>query len=232
LVTGTGIHAPLRGDTAVPNHPTEGHAGTTFHVVNRAAYGQLLFEDFGEYLLFMRLLAWALGRSPIDLFAYCLMPNHWHLLLRPEASGDLSQFMYDLTKQHAQELRRWRDNLGAGAVYQGRYRASPVRTETYFYRAARYVERNPVRARLSERADGWLWSSASGIGIIQGVRLAEWPEPRPKSWSEFVNEIESPEDLALIRKRTRRCELIDDPEAELGLSAVAIAAHAPPADDE
>ena len=215
----------------MPNHPTAGHAGTIFHVVNRATRGQLLFEDFGEYLLFNRLLAWALGRTPIDLFAYCLMPNHWHLLLRPEASHDLSQFMYDLTKQHALELRRWRDNLGTGAVYQGRYRASPVHAETYFYRAARYVERNPVRANLSERADGWLWSSASRVGIIQGVRLAEWPEPRPKTWSDFVNEVESPEDLALIRKRTRRCEPIDDLEAELARPA-AVLQVTPPPDEE
>lgn len=216
----------------MPNHPTAGHAGTTFHVVNRATRGQLLFEDFGEYLLFMRLLAWALERTPIDLFAYCLMPNHWHLLLRPEASGDLSQFMYDLTKQHAQELRRWRDNVGAGAVYQGRYRASPVHTGTYFYRAVRYVERNPVRAKLAERADGWLWSSASRIGDIQGVRLVDWPEPRPKTWSAFVNEIESPEDLALIRKRTRRCEPIDDPQAELAGHRAAIAAPTAKGDEE
>jgi putative transposase len=205
----------------VPNRPCA-DPGTTFHVVNRATRGQLLFEDFGEYLSFLRLLAWALSRAPIDLFAYCLMPNHWHLLLRPATHRDLSAFMYELSKEHALGLRRWRRNEGCGAVYQGRYRASAVHTETYFYRAARYVERNPVRAKLAERVDEWSWSSASRIGAIQGVLLADWPLPRPANWSEFVNDAEPQRDVEFIRHRTRRCEPLADPTVDLDEEFAAI----------
>jgi putative transposase len=205
----------------VPNRPSA-DPGTTFHVVNRATRGQLLFEDFGEYLSFLRLMAWALSRAPVDLFAYCLMPNHWHLLLRPATHRELSTFMYELSKEHALGLRRWRGDEGHGAVYQGRYRASPVDTDTYFYRAVRYVERNPVRAKLSERVDEWLWSSASRIGTIQGILLTDWPLPRPSNWTEFVNHVEPQRDVDFIRMRTRRCELIADPTVDLDVEAVAI----------
>jgi len=205
----------------VPNRPSA-DPGTTFHVVNRATRGELLFEDFGEYLAFLRLLAWALSRAPVDLFAYCLMPNHWHLLLRPATHRDLSAFIYALSKEHALGLRRWRGCEGHGAVYQGRYRASPVHTDTYFYRAVRYVERNPVRAKLAERADEWLWSSASRIGAIQGVLLTDWPLPRPSNWAEFVSDVEPQRDVDFIRQRTRRCEPLADPTVDIDVEAVAI----------
>src|SRR5688572_33490182 len=106
--------------------------GSTFHVVNRATVDQLLFRDFGEYLSFLRLLARVLNQVPVDLFAFCLMPNHWHLLLRAATEQELARFMYELSKAHATALRRWRGNVGKGAVYQGRYRASVVHEESYF----------------------------------------------------------------------------------------------------
>jgi putative transposase len=194
----------------LPNRP-RADAGTTFHVVNRATHGELLYKDFGEYLSYLRLFACMLHRFPVDLFAFCLMPNHFHFLMRPATHAILIALMYELSKNHALGLRRWRGNEGRGAVYQGRYRASPVDSETYFYRAARYVERNPVRASLCERAEDWLWSSASRIGEIQGVLLSDWPVPRPENWLAFVNDVEPQQELDYIRRRTKRCELIAEP---------------------
>ena len=102
-------------------------------------------------------------RSPIDLFAFCLMPNHWHLLLRrrSERRPESASCMADEDSTRS-ELRRWRGNRGGGAVYQGRYRASPVAHETYFYRgrAIRRTKSGPSQARRSVRTD-WMWSSAS-----------------------------------------------------------------------
>src|SRR5690349_320974 len=92
--------------------------GTTFHVVNRAIEGQLLFRDFGAYLAYMRLLARTLERVRVDMFGFCLMPNHVHFLLRPSGERDLVAFMQRLTSQHAMGLRRWTGTKGRGAVYQ------------------------------------------------------------------------------------------------------------------
>jgi putative transposase len=204
----------------MPNRPTAGFAGTTFHVVNRATHGQLLCRDFGEYLTFVRILAWAVDQSPIRLFALSVMPNHFHLLLEPIAERDLPIFMHRFQMTHALRLRQWRGTQGRGAVYQGRYRASRVHAESYFYRAVRYVERNPVRARLVTRPDEWMWSSASPVAALQGIRLAPWPVPRPTGWDEFVNQVEPESDLAFLRRRTARREPLVDPEVEVATPAI------------
>jgi putative transposase len=194
-------------------------AQTTFHVVNRAIEGQLLFRDFGAYLAFIRLMSRALARVPIDMFAFCLMPNHWHLLLRPTAERDLVAFMQWLTSQHAMGVRRWTGTTGRGAVYQSRYWASAVHEQLYFCRVARYIERNPVRAGLADRTAGWLWSSASSVGPVQGITLAEWPVPRPCHWRSFVDGIESQQDLDYVRLRTRNRLPIGEPLELDALSA-------------
>jgi putative transposase len=207
--------ATIRGRSLAMPHRRKTDPGSTFHVVNRATVGQLLFRDFGEYLVFLRILADVLKRAPVELFAYCLMPNHWHLLMRARNEDELARFMYAVTKAHAMALRRWRGNVGKGAVYQGRYRASVIHDDSYFYRAARYVERNPVRAGLAERVEEWLWSSASRIGEAQGVALAAWPVDRPPHWREFVNEVEPALDLDFIRLRTQQREALADPTADI-----------------
>lgn len=177
-------------------------AGTTFHVVNRAIEGQVLFRDFGDYLAFVRLLSRALDRSAVSMFAFCLMPNHVHFLLRPSTDHALPAFMQWLTSMHAQGLRRWRGTRGRGAVYQSRYWASPVHNQLYFCRVVRYIERNPVRASLTGRSSDWLWSSAGSTIAVQGIQLAEWPVPRPAHWRSFVDGLEAQQDLDYIRLRT------------------------------
>ena len=199
----------------MPTRPRTDDAGPTYHVVNRAAFGQLLYEDFGEYLAYVRLMAWALDSSPIDLFAFCLMPNHLHLLLRAPAEPDMSAFMHRLTMTHALRLRGWRGTRGRGAVYQSRFRASLVANDSYFYRAVRYVERNPVRAKFVERVEDWMWSSASPVGMLQGVRLAPWPLPRPRDWLSYVNDVEPQRELDFMRLRVHRREPLAAPTAEV-----------------
>jgi putative transposase len=204
----------------MPNRPTAGFAGTTFHVVNRATHRQLLCKNFSEYLTFVRILAWAVRASPIDLFAFSVMPNHFHLLARPVGEKDLGVFMHRLQMTHALWLRQWRGTQGRGAVYQGRYRASRVHTESYFYRAVRYVERNPVRAGLVARPDEWMWSSASPVAALQGIRLADWPVPRPgTAWHDFLNQVEPDDELAFVRRRTARREPLVDPAVEAAVPA-------------
>jgi putative transposase len=204
----------------VPERPVAGSAGVVFHVVNRAIQGQLLFSDFGEYLAFQRLLARALETVPTRLLAYCLMPNHWHFVLWPRIDGELTAFVRWLTKTHAQSLRHWRGTVGRGAVYQGRFKASGIDTDRYFYTAIRYVERNPVRAGLAATAEDWLWSSASETGQMQGIQLAKWPLPRPDRWSSIRNEVEPGRELEFIRQRTGRNEPLAQPHRREAALAV------------
>ena len=90
---------------------------------------------------------------PIRLLNYCVMPNHFHLVVWPRTDAELPRFMHWLTCTHAMAWREATKTVGDGVVYQGRYKAIPVQTEDHFLRVARYVERNPVRAGLVESAE-------------------------------------------------------------------------------
>jgi putative transposase len=107
----------------MPRRLRAGGAGIVFHVLNRAARRQPLFETAFDYEAFEALLFDARSRFPVALFAYCLMPNHWHLIVCPHEERSLSQFMHWLTVTHAQRLPAFRGTAGTGSVYQGRFKA-------------------------------------------------------------------------------------------------------------
>ena len=126
---------------------------TVYHVLNRANARMTLFEHDGDYLAFQRVLAQACDRVGMRLLAYCVMPNHWHLVVWPRGDGDLSRFMNWLTLTHTQRWHRHRNSVGNGHVYQGRFKSFPIETSEYLLTVCRYVERNPVRAGFVTRAE-------------------------------------------------------------------------------
>jgi putative transposase len=184
----------------MPKRYTRGSGGQIFHVTNRATLGQVLFDTPSSYLLFLHTLKQACERVPMRILAYCLMPNHWHLVLAPYRDGDLSRFMHWLTGTHAKRLRHSTGTVGRGAVYQGPYNADPVEDEAGLYRLLRYVERNPVRARLIERAEGWPWSSAT-LNPVTRIPLTAWPIPRPKEWLDVLAADDKPFEVEAVRLR-------------------------------
>ena len=168
-----------------------------YHVHNRANARVTLFEDEGDYAAFERVVAQACSRVSMRLLAYCVMPNHWHLVVWPRHDGDLSRFMNWLTLTHTQRWHQHRHSVGEGHVYQGRFKSFPVETNEYFFTVCRYVERNPVRAGLVERVEEWRWSS---VGTSGSVSVHEWPMERPLAWRNWVNEGESCEQLSAVRR--------------------------------
>src|ERR1700761_9121464 len=99
------------------------HAGEIYHIINRAVDRKLIFAEPHDYWLFERTLKEAKFRRNLDIFSYCIMPNHWHLVLSPRAEGDMAKFMHWLTTVHAQRWRRSKNSVGLGHVYQDRYRS-------------------------------------------------------------------------------------------------------------
>jgi REP-associated tyrosine transposase len=179
--------------------------GIVFHVMNRGARRGTLFVDAGEYDDFVRLLRLAVKMRPIRLLSFCVMPNHFHLLVWPRTDAELPRFMHWLTGTHAMGWREATKTVGEGAVYQGRYKAIPVQTEGHFLRVARYVERNPVRAGLVESAADWTWSSVWHRDVIHDrFPLVEWPVARPTNWLEMVNTPQTAAELAVIRTCIKR----------------------------
>jgi putative transposase len=178
-----------------PLRPTS--ADVVYHVLNRANARRTLFDDDGDYAAFERVLAQASARSHMRLLAYCVMPNHWHLVVWPRRDGDLSRFMNWLTLTHTQRWHQHRHSVGEGHVYQGRFKSFPVETSEYLLTVCRYVARNPVRAGLVERVEQWHWSSAGTRG---SVPVHTWPIERPADWPDWVNEGETTEQLSAVRK--------------------------------
>ena len=182
-----------------------GTGGVTFHVINRGVRRLTLFQHDGDYLAWLRAFGEAQRRVPIDLFAYCLMPNHFHMVLRPRDDGDLAEFMRLGTVTHSKRWHECRGSKGTGAVYQGRYRAFPIGSDRYFLNACRYVEANPLRASLVPRAEDWKWSSLSiRRKNFHLLTLAEWPILQPAGWVNLVNAACSQADLDALRRSVRR----------------------------
>src|SRR5688572_23335174 len=106
-----------------------------YHVLNRANGRLPLFETPADYEAFEKVLAEAHVRFPMRTLAYCLMPNHWHLVLWPRRDGDLSRFMGWLTLTHTQRWHAHRGSAGAGHLYQGRFKSFPVQADEHFLTA-------------------------------------------------------------------------------------------------
>lgn len=173
-------------------------AGTIYHVLNRGNGRQALFSKDADYAAFVKLLAEALEKFPVDLLAYCLMGNHWHLLLRPRKDDALSQMMAWLTVTHARRHHQHYPNPGTGHLYQGRFKSFPVQSDKHFLTVARYLHANPLRAGLVKRAEEWTWSDLGG-GSRDGLTRASWPVDRPRGWVGLVNQPLSEREVARVR---------------------------------
>src|SRR3954447_16733920 len=162
----------------MPRRARQAPGGLVYHVLNRAVGRMRIFSREGDYEAFRRVLLEAHGRLPVRLLGYCLMPNHWHLVLWPRADGDLSRFMHWLTMTHTQRWRHHRRLVGLGPLYQGRFKSFPVQTDAHLLVLLRYVERNPLRANLVARAQDWAYGSLHDrLAEASPVRpiLGEWP---------------------------------------------------------
>src|SRR5688572_18565976 len=130
----------------MPRRPRLAAGGLAYHVLNRRVGRLSLFEEPADYTAFEKILQEAVARTRIRVAAYCLMPNHWHLLLWPRQDGELSGVLRWITVTHAQRWHAYRQTGGTGPVYQGRFKSFPVQTDEHFLAVARYVERNALRA--------------------------------------------------------------------------------------
>jgi putative transposase len=166
-----------------------------------------MFETEGDYFAFERTLAETQQRISMRILAWCLMPNHWHLLLWPERDGELSDFMRILTLTHTQRWHAYRDTVGHGHLYQGRFKSFVVSDDAYFLAAARYVEANALRAGLVRRAEDWRWGSlwrATRGESAHSPRTSPWPVAKPSEWLSYVNDSALKVELDSLRKSSGR----------------------------
>src|SRR5205823_2664615 len=134
------------------------------------------FCTAADYLAFLEALGQTHKRYPFQLFGYCLMTNHFHLLLRPGPGQSISRILQSLTVAHT--WRHHRRHHGVGHVWQGRFRSPVVQDGDHLLVVLRYIEANPLRAAMVAEAGQYPWSSyrAHGLGHMDPLltSLPEW----------------------------------------------------------
>ncbi|MDX2253825.1 MAG: transposase [Nitrospira sp.] len=191
----------------MPRRPRLAAGDLAYHVLNRRVGRLSLFEQPSDYAAFEKILAEAHAATRIRIAAYCLMPNHWHLLLWPRHDGELSAVLRWITVTHTQRWHVQHKTSGTGPVYQDRFKSFPVQTDEHFLTVARYVERNALRAKLVSLAEEWQWSSlwrrAQGDQKVTAW-LSDWPVDRPRDWVARVNRAHGAAELEALRTSVQR----------------------------
>ncbi len=165
--------------------------GEIYHVINRANARVKIFDTDKDYQLFEKLLQDAQEITDMRILAYCIMPNHFHFVLYPRNNGDVQDFMKWFTNSHTRKYHVQHKTVGSGHLYQGRYKSFFVQTESYLLQLLKYVEQNPLRAKLVKKAEDWKWSSLyrrENGTMVQKKLLSEWPIDTPQDYLVWVNE--------------------------------------------
>lgn len=172
------------------------------HVTHRGNRRQRTFFDERDYRLYIRYLAESCAATGTAVWGWCLMPNHIHLVLVPSVENGLSAVLHRTQGRYTRAINareKW-----DGQLWQGRF-ASFVMDERHLLACARYVDLNPVRAGLVERAADWPWSSARAHLGGPADPLTD-PSPLRERWPDWRSVIEAGEDertLQAIRDRER-----------------------------
>jgi putative transposase len=167
-------------------------------VINRANEGARIFHEDNDFARFLDLMHKATEQVQMRICGYCIMPTHWHLVLWPEVHGSISSYVHWLSTSHAVQCRRRLGRVGYGHVYQGRFRSFPVEGSRYYFNVLRYVEANPLRAGLVNRAEDWRWSSLYER-LHERLLVHEGPLSLPADWVDVVNDTPDAGDLAALR---------------------------------
>jgi putative transposase len=193
--------------------------GLVYHVMNRGNGRARLFHKPGDYDAFLRVMVLAWAAVPgVRVAGWCLMPNHWHLVLWPTADGELSRFMLRLTTTHVRRVHAHRRSAAAGGhLYQGRFKSFPIEADDHLATVLRYAEANAGRAGLVDRCRDWRWGSLRvRLGLAAGAdlgpddragvarMLCPCPVELPRRWEAVVDGRMAADRLADVRGCGRR----------------------------
>jgi putative transposase len=183
-------------------------SGLVYHAINRGNNRAAVFADDEDHLAFLESLAATRDRYPFRLFGYCLMTNHFHLLLRPEPEQSISRILQSLTVTHT--WRYHKQNQSSGHVWQGRFKSPVVQDDVHLLVVLRYIEANPLRAGMVADPAEYRWSSFQQHGMGRDDPLLssfpEWNElgrtdaERRKRWRAKVRAGQDEAEITAVRQ--------------------------------
>ena len=188
----------------MPRPPRPIEDGLIYHVINRGNNRQKVFRKRGDFEAFLQALADLKARKPFDLYGYCLLGNHFHLLLRPHSGTSISRIMQSLLVSHTQRYHK--HHHSGGHVWQGRFKSPVIQDDDHLLTVLRYIEANPLRAKIVDSAEKYPWSSYAvhGLGRVSDLidplvpyeQLSPYLKVRHRKWEELVH-LPLPEDQLL-----------------------------------
>jgi REP-associated tyrosine transposase len=181
----------------MPRLPRGQIHGYVYHVINRGNDRTTVFHDEEDYATFISLLAAAKTRHQVKVLGFCLLSNHFHIVLEPLNLSSLSGLMHWWLTSHVQQHRR--RHCGSGHIWQGRFKSFPIQQDRHLLMVLRYVMLNPVRAGLVARPDQWPWSSLHFAPLLD-----PWPIPTPSSYHEWLEEPLLEHELLALRTSVNR----------------------------
>lgn len=152
------------------------------HITQRGNNRIDIFRDNQDRQIFLGYLKETSRKTSTLLYAYCLMTNHFHLLAIPESESGLGRCLHLLSFKYAQHFNY--KYKRSGRLWQNRYFSCPVDREGYLWAVTRYIEKNPVRAKIVPEAEGWKWSSAPAHlkGVVDEVLSPpDWLGPEDRN---------------------------------------------------
>lgn len=176
---------------------------SVLHIVNRGNDRKVIFPQHTDYGAFLVLLREAIERYAVRLLAFCLMPNHFHLVVRAENLDAISAYMHWVQRMHACDLRYLEKSKGHGHIFQRRYWSQVIEGDGHLLNVIRYVEANPLRAGLVERAEEWEWGSLWDRVTGERDLLDGLPHYLPEGWVDIVNTPQERIDIDAIQDPQR-----------------------------
>lgn len=205
---------------------------TPHHIVQRGHNRETVFIERQDYLYYLDTLKEWKKELNVNVYGYCLMTNHVHLILDPNAEPDnLGKLMKRLAGRQTQYVNHQENR--SGSLWEGRYKSSPIETNAYLLSCLRYVERNPVKAVMVKSVSDYEWSSYSQhAGLTENkwidddpvyLSLASEKAEREQRYVNYVNDVGSEHENQLIQRALQRNQLtgsaqfIDEVESRLGV---------------
>lgn len=176
----------------------------TFHILSRGNGRGTVFRNPAEYRDFIELLKKASQRVKVDVYAFALMPNHFHAVVRPHEDNGLSRLMQWWLTSYVRRVHKRNDS--SGHLWQGRFKSFPVQDDEHLLTVLRYVLLNPVRAQLSSSPWDWEWTSLRFSELV-----SPWPVQLPHPLAHWLREQLAPEELEQLRGCVHRRAPFGDP---------------------
>ena len=204
----------------MPRLPRPTADGFIYHAINRGNNRESVFHDDDDYQAFLDSLARAHERYPFKLYGYCLMSNHFHLLLKPNPGQSISRILQSLTVAHTARYHKLHGS--SGHVWQGRFKSPVIQNDDHLLVVLRYIEANPLRAGITTDLATYPWSSypAHGLGqpnpllapLPEYEALGRTPAERRARWKRKLAARQNEAELKAVRESLTGGKPLGTPE--------------------